>query len=99
MVVELPNQWAHYSDKVIPQLEQLPPLKSLKGIYRFESIEDEAQKLVWCFSNKDDFAPDNFDVFPGSNRTLVKLERYDQGIANSRWAKSIISGRLLSKLD
>ena len=97
--MKLPNKWALYPDKLIPQLDQLPDLESHKGIYRFESIEDETQKLVWCFSNEGDVPPDNFEVTPGSNRTLVKLERFDQRDPNPTWAKSIVSGQLLSMLD
>ena len=99
VVVKLPDKWASLSDKLKPQLDQLPALESLKGIYRFESIKDETQKLVWCFSNEGDDPPDDFEVSPGSNRTLVKLERFDPGVANSIWAKSIVSGGLLSMLD
>ena len=95
--MELPDKNAFYKDSVTSQIDQLPPVKTLKGIYRFGYSEDGLEQLVWCFSNNDKQSPTEFVVSPGSQRTMVTLKRYVEASTETDWAKLVISNQFFSK--
>jgi hypothetical protein len=97
--VKLPKQVAHYKESFIPQIDQLPLVGTLKGIYRWESNADGKQRLVWCFAGSGEPTPKEFAVYPGSKRTMVTLVRYEESHDNRDWAMSVVPKKFLSLLD